>query len=138
MNDAPALKQADVGIAMGIKGTEVTKEAADMVLTDDNFATIASAVREGRRVYDNLKKPSFSLCRPTRRRVINHYCALAGNLIPLTPVLILWMNMATSATLSFGPAFEAGEKNIMARPPRDPKLHVMDGFAIWRVILWVR
>lgn len=59
---------------------------------------------------------------------------LAGNLIPLTPVLILWMNMATSATLSFGPAFEAGEKNIMWRPPRDPKLHVMDGFAIWRVI----
>lgn len=63
---------------------------------------------------------------------------LAGNLIPLTPVLILWMNMAASATLSFGLAFEAGEKNIMRRPPRDPKLHAMDGFAIWRVILSVR
>ena len=135
VNDAPALKQADVGIAMGIKGTEVTKEAADMVLTDDNFATIASAVREGRRVYDNLKKTILFIM-PTNlaQGLLIIIALLAGNLIPLTPVLILWMNMATSATLSFGLAFEAGEKNIMARPPRDPKLHVMDGFAIWRVI----
>ncbi|HFI5582065.1 TPA: cation-transporting P-type ATPase [Raoultella ornithinolytica] len=135
VNDAPALKQADVGIAMGIKGTEVTKEAADMVLTDDNFATIASAVREGRRVYDNLKKTILFIM-PTNlaQGLLIIIALLAGNLIPLTPVLILWMNMATSATLSFGLAFEAGEKNIMKRPPRDPKLHVMDGFAIWRVI----
>ncbi|HHT3340169.1 TPA: cation-transporting P-type ATPase [Klebsiella michiganensis] len=135
VNDAPALKQADVGIAMGIKGTEVTKEAADMVLTDDNFATIASAVREGRRVYDNLKKTILFIM-PTNlaQGLLIIIALLAGNLIPLTPVLILWMNMATSATLSFGLAFEAGEKNIMRRPPRDPKLHVMDGFAIWRVI----
>ncbi|MEY7909985.1 HAD-IC family P-type ATPase, partial [Citrobacter cronae] len=135
VNDAPALKQADVGIAMGIKGTEVTKEAADMVLTDDNFATIASAVREGRRVYDNLKKTILFIM-PTNlaQGLLIIIALLAGNLIPLTPVLILWMNMATSATLSFGLAFEAGEKNIMRRPPRDPKLHAMDGFAIWRVI----
>lgn len=135
VNDAPALKQADVGIAMGIKGTEVTKEAADMVLTDDNFATIASAVREGRRVYDNLKKTILFIM-PTNlaQGLLIIIALLAGNLIPLTPVLILWMNMATSATLSFGLAFEAGEKNIMQRPPRDPKLHVMDGFAVWRVI----
>ena len=135
VNDAPALKQADVGIAMGIKGTEVTKEAADMVLTDDNFATIASAVREGRRVYDNLKKTILFIM-PTNlaQGLLIIIALLAGNLIPLTPVLILWMNMATSATLSFGLAFEAGEQNIMKRPPRDPKLHVMDGFAIWRVI----
>lgn len=135
VNDAPALKQADVGIAMGIKGTEVTKEAADMVLTDDNFATIASAVREGRRVYDNLKKTILFIM-PTNlaQGLLIIIALLAGNLIPLTPVLILWMNMATSATLSFGLAFEAGEKNIMKRPPRDPKLHVMDGFAIWRVV----
>lgn len=135
VNDAPALKQADVGIAMGIKGTEVTKEAADMVLTDDNFATIASAVREGRRVYDNLKKTILFIM-PTNlaQGLLIIIALLAGNLIPLTPVLILWMNMATSATLSFGLAFEAGEKNIMNRPPRDPKLHVMDGFAIWRVV----
>ncbi|HHS9478173.1 TPA: cation-transporting P-type ATPase [Raoultella ornithinolytica] len=135
VNDAPALKQADVGIAMGIKGTEVTKEAADMVLTDDNFATIASAVREGRRVYDNLKKTILFIM-PTNlaQGLLIIIALLAGNLIPLTPVLILWMNMATSATLSFGLAFEAGEQNIMKRPPRDPKLHVMDCFAIWRVI----
>jgi magnesium-transporting ATPase (P-type) len=134
VNDAPALKRADVGIAMGIKGTEVTKEAADMVLTDDNFATIASAVHEGRRVYDNLKKTIlFIIPSNIAQALLIIIALLAGNLIPLTPVLILWMNMATSATLSFGLAFEAGEKNIMNRPPRKSNLHVMDGFAIWRV-----
>ena len=134
VNDAPALKQADVGIAMGIKGTEVTKEAADMVLTDDNFATIASAVQEGRRVYDNLKKTILFIM-PTNlaQGLLIIIALLAGNLIPLTPVLILWMNMATSATLSFGLAFEAGERNIMRRPPRQSNENVMDAFAIWRV-----
>ena len=133
VNDAPALKRADVGIAMGIKGTEVTKEAADMVLTDDNFATIASAVHEGRRVYDNLKKTIlFIIPSNIAQALLIIIALLAGNLIPLTPVLILWMNMATSATLSFGLAFEAGEKDIMNRPPRKANLHVMDGFAIWR------
>ncbi|MFU0913069.1 cation-transporting P-type ATPase [Kluyvera intermedia] len=135
VNDAPALKRADVGIAMGIKGTEVTKEAADMVLTDDNFATIARAVHEGRRVYDNLKKTIlFIIPSNIAQGLLIIITLLAGNLIPLTPVLILWMNMATSATLSFGLAFEAGEKNIMNRPPRKPNLHVMDGYAIWRVV----
>ena len=135
VNDAPALKRADVGIAMGIKGTEVTKEAADMVLTDDNFATIASAVHEGRRVYDNLKKTIlFVIPSNIAQAMLIIIALLAGNLIPLTPVLILWMNMATSATLSFGLAFEAGEKDIMNRPPRKANLHVMDGYAIWRVI----
>lgn len=134
VNDAPALKQADVGIAMGIKGTEVTKEAADMVLTDDNFATIASAVQEGRRVYDNLKKTILFIM-PTNlaQGLLIIIALLAGSLIPLTPVLILWMNMATSATLSFGLAFEAGERNIMHRPPRQSNENVMDGFALWRV-----
>ena len=135
VNDAPALKRADVGIAMGIKGTEVTKEAADMVLTDDNFATIARAVHEGRRVYDNLKKTIlFVIPSNIAQALLIIIALLAGNLIPLTPVLILWMNMATSATLSFGLAFEAGEKDIMNRPPRKANLHVMDGYAIWRVI----
>ncbi|WP_434585996.1 cation-transporting P-type ATPase [Klebsiella sp. R390] len=134
VNDAPALRQADVGIAMGIKGTEVTKEAADMVLTDDNFATIASSVKEGRRVYDNLKKTILFIM-PTNlaQGLLIIIALLAGNIIPLTPVLILWMNMATSATLSFGLAFEAAERNVMHRPPRKTGQHVMDAFAVWRV-----
>ena len=134
VNDAPALRQADVGIAMGIKGTEVTKEAADMVLTDDNFATIASSVKEGRRVYDNLKKTILFIM-PTNlaQGLLIIIALLAGNIIPLTPVLILWMNMATSATLSFGLAFEAAERNIMKRPPRKTAQHVMDAYAVWRV-----
>ncbi|WP_436799819.1 cation-transporting P-type ATPase [Scandinavium sp. UTDF21-P1B] len=134
VNDAPALRQADVGIAMGIKGTEVTKEAADMVLTDDNFATIASAVKEGRRVYDNLKKTILFIM-PTNlaQGLLIIIALLAGSVIPLTPVLILWLNMATSATLSFGLAFEAAERNAMNRPPRKAGQHVMDGFAAWRV-----
>lgn len=134
VNDAPALKQADVGIAMGIKGTEVTKEAADMVLTDDNFATIASAVKEGRRVYDNLKKTIlFILPTNLAQGLLIIIAILAGAMIPLTPIQILWMNMATSTTLSFGLAFEPAEKGMMQRMPRDPSKHVLDLHAIWRI-----
>ena len=135
VNDAPALKQASVGIAMGIKGTEVTKEAADMILADDNFATIAAAVKEGRRVYDNLIKTILFIM-PTclAQGLLIIIAILMGNLLPLTPVQILWMNMATSATLSFGLAFEAAEANVMRRPPRDVSAPVMDGYAIWRMV----
>ncbi|MED5654285.1 HAD-IC family P-type ATPase, partial [Enterobacter hormaechei] len=134
VNDSPALPQADVGSAMSIKCTEVTKEAADMVLTDDNFATIASAVKEGRRVYDNLKKTILFIM-PTNlaQGLLIVIALLAGNIIPLTPVLILWINMAPPATLSFGLAFEAAERNIMRRPPRQTGQHVMDAYAVWRV-----
>ena len=134
VNDAPALKQADVGIAMGIKGTEVTKEAADMVLTDDNFATIANAVKEGRRVYDNLKKTIlFILPTNLAQGLLIIFAILAGAVIPLTALQILWVNMATSTTLSFGLAFEPAEKGVMRRQPRDPARHVLDGHAIWRI-----
>lgn len=133
--DAPALKQADVGIAMGIKANEVTKEAADMVLTDDNFATLTSAVREGRRVYDNLKKTIlFIMPMNFAQGMLIIIAFLAGHVMPLTPGLILWMNMVTLATLSLGLAFEAGEKNIMNRPPRSRGRRIMDGFALWRVV----
>lgn len=134
VNDAPALKQADVGIAMGIKGTEVTKEAADMVLTDDNFSTIANAVREGRRVYDNLKKTVYFIL-PTNlaQGLIIVMAILAGAVIPLSPLQILWMNMATSTTLSFALAFEPGEAGMMRRRPREARESILNGFAVWRV-----
>lgn len=135
VNDAPALKQADVGIAMGIKGTEVTKEAADMVLTDDNFSTIAGAVREGRRVYDNLKKTVlFILPTNMAQGLLIVMAILAGAVIPLAPLQILWMNMATSTTLSFALAFEPGEPGMMRRPPRNAKESILNGFAVWRVL----
>lgn len=135
VNDAPALKQADVGIAMGIKGTEVTKEAADMVLTDDNFSTIANAVREGRRVYDNLKKTVlFILPTNMAQGLLIVMAILAGAVVPLSPLQILWMNMATSTTLSFALAFEPGEPGMMRRPPRDARESILNGFAVWRVL----
>lgn len=135
VNDAPALKQADVGIAMGIKGTEVTKEAADMVLTDDNFSTIANAVREGRRVYDNLKKTVlFVLPTNMAQGLLIVMAILAGAVVPLSPLQILWMNMATSTTLSFALAFEPGEPGMMRRPPRDAGESILNGFAVWRVL----
>ena len=134
VNDAPALKQADVGVAMGIKGTEVTKEAADMVLADDNFASIAYAVREGRRVYDNLRKTIlFILPTNLAQGLLVIVALLAGAQAPLTPLQILWMNMATSITLAFGLAFEPAEPGMMQRPPRDPAKSILDGFAIWRI-----
>lgn len=135
VNDAPALKQADVGIAMGIKGTEVTKEAADMVLTDDNFSTIANAVREGRRVYDNLKKTVlFILPTNMAQGLLIVMAILAGAVVPLSPLQILWMNMATSTTLSFALAFEPGESGMMKRPPRNARESILNGFAVWRVL----
>ncbi|KAF1072024.1 MAG: putative cation-transporting ATPase F [Pseudomonas citronellolis] len=135
VNDAPALKQADVGIAMGIKGTEVTKEAADMVLTDDNFSTITGAVREGRRVYDNLKKTVlFVLPTNMAQGLLIVVAILLGAVIPLSPLQILWMNMATSTTLSFALAFEPGEAGMMRRSPRNPKESILNAYTVWRVL----
>lgn len=121
VNDAPALKRADVGVAMGIKGTEATKEAADIVLADDNFATIEHAVEEGRRINDNLHKSVLFLL-PTNgaQSLVVLIAVLFGLTMPLEPVQILWVNMVTAVTLSLALAYEPAEPDIMRRPPRSP------------------
>ncbi len=135
VNDAPALKKADVGIAMGIKGTEVTKDSAEMVLVDDNFSTIVAAVEEGRRVYDNLKKTILFIL-PTNgaESFLIIASILFGTLMPLTPVQILWVNMVTSVTISFALAFEVAEPDSMKRKPRSPKAQLLNSYFVWRII----
>lgn len=134
VNDAPALKRADVGIAMGIKGTEVTKEAAEMVLTDDNFASIAHAVEEGRTVYDNLRKAILFILPTNGGEGLTIFLAiLLGRTLPLTPVQVLWVNMVTAVTLALALAFEPPEADVMRRPPRDPKAGLLSGYFLWRI-----
>jgi len=134
INDAPALKRADVGVAMGRKGTEAAKEAAGMVLADDNFASIAAAVEEGRTVYDNLKK-SIVFILPTNggEAMVVVAAIFLGLTLPITPVQILWLNMVTAVTLSLALAFEPPEAGVMKRPPRDPAEPLLNAFLLWRV-----
>jgi len=135
VNDAPALKRADVGVAMGIKGAEASKDASDMVLADDNFKTIAAAVKEGRTVYDNLKKAILFIL-PTNGAealMILATVAFAFEHLPITPVQILWVNMVTAVTLALALAFEPSEPGVMERPPRDPDEPILSGYLIWRI-----
>jgi magnesium-transporting ATPase (P-type) len=135
VNDAPALKRADVGVAMGQKGTEAAKEAAEMVLADDNFASIAAAVREGRTVYDNIMKV-ISWTLPTNGgEGLTILAALAlGLAMPVTPVQILWINMVTAVALGLTLAFEPTEPGTMRRPPRSASQPMLTGELIWRIV----
>jgi magnesium-transporting ATPase (P-type) len=136
VNDAPALKRADVGVAMGLKSTEAAKEAAEVVLADDNFATIAGAVREGRAIYDNLKKfILFSLPTNGGEALIVITAILFQLALPMTPAQVLWINMVTSGTLGLALAFEPAERGLMSRPPRDPGEALLSGFFAWRVLM---
>ncbi|WP_027158799.1 cation-transporting P-type ATPase [Methylobacter luteus] len=135
VNDAPALKRADVGIAMGRTGTEAAKEASEMVLADDNFASIAQAVREGRTVYDNLKKAILFLLPVNGGESLSIIATvLAGLTLPITPLQILWVNMVSSVALAMALAFEPAEPNVMQRPPRPRDEAMLSVFLIWRIL----
>lgn len=142
VNDAPALKQANIGIAMGITGTAVSKEAAELVLTDDNFATIREAVEEGRRVYDNLVK-SLAFILPTNLGealivlvAVLFFPIIDGQpLMPILPVQIMWINLVATVALALPLAFEAKESDIMSRPPRDPAEPLLNRFVAFRTVV---
>jgi magnesium-transporting ATPase (P-type) len=135
INDAPALKRADVGVAMGMKGTEAAKEASEMVLADDNFASIVHAVREGRTVYDNIRK-TLAFILPTNGAQAGIIIAfvMMGIALPITPLQILWINMITAVTLGLSLAFEPPEGDVMRRPPLSPKEPLLNQFLSWRIV----
>jgi magnesium-transporting ATPase (P-type) len=135
VNDAPALKKADIGVAMGIKGTEVTKEAAGMVLADDNFASITAAVREGRTVYNNIEKAIlFMLPTNVAQGLVIMVAIFLGFAAPITAPQILWVNMVTSVALGLVISFEPHEQDVMRRPPRTVHRPILDAFGVWRVV----
>jgi Ca2+-transporting ATPase len=136
VNDAPALKRADIGVAMGITGTEVAKEAADMVLTDDNFSSIEAAVEEGRGVFDNLIKfIVWTLPTNLGEGLVILTAIFLGVTLPILPVQILWINMTTAGFLGLALAFEPKEPGIMLRPPRAPNTPILTRSVIFRITL---
>ena len=135
VNDAPALKRADVGVAMGQKGTEAAKEAADMVLIDDNFASIVDAVKEGRTVYDNVQKViAWTLPTNGGEALAIIGALLLGLTLPMTAVQILWINMVTAVALGLTLAFEPPEPGAMRRSPRSIDEPVISAFVVWRIV----
>jgi magnesium-transporting ATPase (P-type) len=135
VNDAPALKRADVGVAMGQKGTETAKQAAEMVLADDNFASIVAAVREGRVIYDNLRKViAWTLPTNGGEMLAIMVALLFGLALPVTAVQILWINMICTVALGLTLAFEPAEPGVMQRPPRGRGAPLLSGFLVWRVV----
>jgi cation-transporting ATPase F len=136
VNDAPALRQADIGVAMGRSGTEVAKEAADIVLTDDNFATIEAAVEEGRSIVDNLTKfIVWTLPTNMGEGLVILFAIVLGAALPVLPTQILWINMTTAVLLGLMLAFEPKEPGIMSRPPRDPRQPLFTASLVTRVLL---
>ncbi|GGM24346.1 carbonate dehydratase [Paraliobacillus quinghaiensis] len=134
VNDAPALKKADIGVAMGIKGTEVSKDASNMILTDDNFSTIVDAIEEGRRVYDNVKKTIlFLLPTSAAEGFIVMASILLGISMPLSPVQLLWINMVTAVTISFAFVYEPAEKDVMVRKPREKGSQLLSKYYVFRI-----
>ncbi|WP_338243771.1 HAD-IC family P-type ATPase [Aurantiacibacter hainanensis] len=136
VNDAPSLKQADIGTAMGNSGTEAAREASEMVLLDDNFASIVAAVREGRTVYDNITKViAWTLPTNGGEAIVVILAILAGFALPLTATQILWINLVTAVTLGLVLAFEPAEPGVMERPPRKRDAPLLTGLLLWRVLL---
>ncbi len=137
VNDAPAIKRADIGIAMGISGTDVAKEASDMVLLDDNFATIVRAVAEGRHIYDNIRKFVRYLLTTNSGEIWTVFLApLIGLPMPLLPIHLLWINLVTDGLPALALSVEPPEGNVMRRPPRHPKENLFAG-GLWQHVLWV-
>ncbi|GAB2902993.1 cation-transporting P-type ATPase [Microbulbifer echini] len=136
VNDAPALKRADVGIAMGQKGSEAAKEASELVLADDDFASIGAAVREGRTVYDNIKKViSWTLPTNAGEASTIIVALVFGMVLPITPIQILWVNLITAVTLGIALAFEPTEENTMRRPPRLRSEPLLTNVLVWHIAL---